>query len=121
MHFKTTLNRLLSNKYLAFAVTFFILITCSWPGKEIPQVVGLHDKLSHFLAFGVWAICWQGAFGKYLQTIFIGILYGVFIEFWQAMLPESFHRSFDWYDALADGIGVMIGIILWKIKSLLNL
>ncbi len=122
MNFITAINRLLANKYLAFAVTLFILIACSWPGKEMPPVFGFHDKIAHFLAFGVWAFCWQAAFGRYRQTLIAGILYGIFIEIVQGyILPESFHRSFDWYDALADSIGVLMGLGAWKTKHLLHL
>ncbi len=121
MSFKASLNRFFSNKYMALAITLIIFVLCTLPSKEIPLSGGFNDKTAHFLAFGAWAFCWQAAFGRYMQTIIAGILYGIFIEFWQSILPESFHRSFDWYDAVADGVGVLIGILLWKIKSLLHL
>jgi len=121
MSFKTTVNRLLSNKYLAFIITLIIFGLCTMPSKELPLGHNFNDKTAHFLAFAAWAFCWQAAFGKYTQTIILGFIYGVLIEFWQGILPEEFHRSFDWYDALADGIGVIIGVILWKVKELLKL
>lgn len=121
MNFKVVINRFFSNKYIALILTLVIFILCTLPGEKIHISANLSDKTMHFLAFGAWAFCWQGAFGSYVQTILLGCLYGVLIEFWQAILPESFHRSFDWYDALADMIGVFIGVLLWKIKSLLKL
>ncbi len=121
MSFKTTVNRFFSNKYLAFAITLIIFVLCSFPSKHLPVVSSFSDKTEHFLAFAVWAFCWQGAFGKYTRTILLGIFYGILIEFWQGILPEFFHRNFDWYDALADSIGVLIGVALWRIKNLLNL
>jgi VanZ family protein len=121
MDTKTLINNFFTNKYVSIALTIIILVLCSLPSKRIPLSNDLNDKMAHFLAFGAWAFCWQAAFGKYYQTIILGIMYGIFIEFWQSILPESFHRSFDWYDAFADGIGVLIGVGLWRIKVLFNL
>jgi VanZ family protein len=53
--------------------------------------------------------------------ILIAAIYGVAIEFWQAILPESFHRSFDWYDALADAVGGVIGYAIYLIYNKLML
>jgi VanZ family protein len=36
---------------------------------------------------------------------------GVGIEFAQALMP--FGRDGDWRDALADGVGVLIGLVAW--------
>jgi len=121
MSFKKAINIFLSSKYLAFAITLLILALCTMPSKNIEIPAEMSDKTAHFLAFGAWAFCWQAAFGKYPQTFMLGVLYGIAIEFLQGALPEAFHRSFDMYDALADSIGVVIGLILWKIKTLLNL
>ena len=118
MNFKILINNFLSNKYLAITVTAIIFILCTLPSENLPNT---NDKTAHFIAFAGWAFCWQCAFGNYKRTIALGILYGILIEFWQGILPESFHRSFDWYDALADSIGVIIGIVLWRLKVLVNL
>jgi hypothetical protein len=45
----------------------------------------------------------------------IAAIYGIGIEFWQGILPEGFHRYFDWYDALADAIGGVIGLPIYLI------
>lgn len=122
MSFKAAVNHLLSNKYLALTITLIILVLCSLPGEEVPLNKTINDKTAHFLAFGVWAFCWQGAYSKYTQTLILGFLYGFMIECWQGyILPESFNRHFDWYDMLADGVGVLIGLGLWRVKILFNL
>lgn len=121
MSFKSAINSFLSSKYLAFATTLVILVLCTMPSKNIELPAKMSDKTAHFLAFAAWAFCWQAAYGKYIQTFVLGVLYGIVIEFLQGALPEAFHRSFDMYDALADSIGVVIGLILWKTKTLLNL
>ena len=118
MNFKILINNFLSNKYLAIIVTVIIFTLCTLPSGNLPKT---NDKTAHFIAFAGWSFCWQCAFGNYKRTIILGILYGIIIEFWQGILPESFHRSFDWYDALADSIGVIIGIVLWRLKVLVNL
>jgi VanZ family protein len=100
--------RFLENKYLAFAITLIIFVLCTMPSDKLPDA---NDKTAHFVAFAGWALCWQFAFKNYPKTLVLGIIYGILIEFWQGSLPISFHRSFDWFDALADGVGVIIGLI----------
>jgi VanZ family protein len=68
------------------------------------------DKIAHFLAFAAWAFCWQFAFKNYLNTFFIGIAYGILIEVWQNAMPGRYKRTFSWYDALADALGVIGGL-----------
>jgi VanZ family protein len=113
------LKKLLENKYLAYLITLIIFVLCTMPSKNLPQTTD--DKTAHFIAFAGWAFCWQFAFKNYAKTLILGIIYGILIEFWQAFLPLSFHRGFDWYDALADSIGVMIGLGgVYLSKILLN-
>jgi VanZ family protein len=109
MKLKTLAIRFLENKYLAFAVTLIIFVLCTMPSENLTK--DINDKTAHFIAFAGWAFCWQFAFKSYPKTLILGIIYGILIEFWQGSLPISFHRSFDWYDALADGVGVVIGLI----------
>ncbi|AFK04159.1 VanZ family protein [Emticicia oligotrophica DSM 17448] len=110
MKLKELVNKLLSNRYLAFCITLIIFILCSMPSEQLPKG---NDKSAHFIVFAGWAFCHQFVFRQYAKTLIIGILYGIFIEFWQGILPQSFHRNFDWYDALADSIGVLIGLLLY--------
>lgn len=109
MKLKELAIKFLENKYLAFAITLIIFVLCTMPSEKLPDA---DDKTAHFVAFAGWAFCWQFAFKNYSKTLIIGILYGILIEFWQGSLPTSFHRSFDWYDALADGVGVIIGLLI---------
>jgi len=110
MKLKELAIKFLENKYLAFGITLIIFILCIMPSDKLPDA---NDKTAHFVAFAGWAFCWQFAFRNNVKTLFLGILYGILIEFWQGSLPVSFHRSFDWYDALADGVGVIIGLLLY--------
>ncbi len=108
-----TLDTLLKNKSLSIICGIMILVLCSIPSHELPQNLGFSDKAEHFIAFGVWSFLTIYSFRNTFFTFIAGILFGIGIEFWQSILPESFHRSFDWYDAVADTIGVILGIIVF--------
>ena len=110
MKLKELVIKFLENKYLAFAITLIIFVLCTMPSEQLPKG---NDKTAHFVVFAGWAFCWQFAFKNYSKTLIFGILYGIFIEFWQGSLPKSFHRGFDWYDSLADSIGVIIGLVMY--------
>lgn len=117
MKLKELVIRLLENKYLAISITLIIFLLCTMPSKNLPTNESFNDKIAHFIAFAGWAFCWQFAFKNYIKTLISGIIYGILIEFWQGSLPISFHRGFDWYDALADGIGVVIGLFLYFLAN----
>ncbi len=110
MKLKELVIKFLENKYLAFAITLSIFVLCTMPSEQLPKG---NDKTAHFVVFAGWAFCWQYAFKNFSKTLILGILYGIFIEFWQGSLPMSFHRGFDWYDSLADSIGVIIGLVIF--------
>ena len=78
------------------------------PSKDLPDS-DLNDKTAHFVAFAGFAIVWLLVKTDYRKVIISGIAFGIFIEFWQGILPESFHRSFEVLDMIADGVGVLIG------------
>lgn len=121
MKLKELVIRFLEHKYLAFTITLIIFLLCTIPSENLPKNENFNDKTAHFVVFAGWAFCWQFAFKNYSKTLILGILYGIFIEFWQGSLPVSFHRSFDWYDALADGVGVIIGLAIYFIVQRIQL
>ena len=118
MKLKTLVISFLQHKYLAIAVTIIIFGLCTMPSEKL---IKTNDKMAHFIAFAGWAFCWQFAFKNYPKTLILGVIFGVLIEFWQGILPISFHRSFDWYDALADGMGVIIGLTIYYFRGLIGL
>ena len=112
------LNTLISSKYTAILWTVIIFVLCTLPSEHLPKN---NDKMSHFIAFAGFSFFWFSQSPKYWLIILLSALYGIIIEFWQGSLPESFHRSFDWFDALADGIGGIIGLPIYLIfKRLTN-
>jgi VanZ family protein len=84
-------------------------------------MVGL-DKLVHILFFFIAAVLWLRALiSSKKQLLLISIICimlmfkGLAIEYLQSALTND--RSFEWYDAIADGVGVIFGIIIFfKLK-----
>lgn len=112
---------LLNSKYPAILWTILIFILCTIPSKNIPLPSSLSDKLNHLIAFGGFTFFWLFQSSRSWLILLIAVLYGISIEFWQAILPESFHRGFEWYDALADSIGGVMGYIIYLIFRKLNI
>jgi VanZ family protein len=106
------ITTILETKYPAILWTIIIFIMCTIPSEHIPQN---SDKMSHFIAFAGFSFFWLFQQYKTWLIILGAAIYGLAIEFWQAVLPISFHRGFDWYDALADAIGGVIGYFIWLI------
>ena len=107
--FQAIIKFISRNPWLAWFWTFLILTACTWPGKDIPAapIVGF-DKIVHAGLFSVWIILWLIAYPKKaLLLVITGMIYGLGLEFYQQLLP--FDRTFDWWDAVADAVGVIIG------------
>ena len=112
------LDTLISSRYTAILWTVIIFGLCSYPSASLPKIH--NDKTLHFIAFAGFSFFWSFHNSKPWMIILIAALYGIGIEFWQAILPKSFHRGFDWYDALADGVGGVIGCIIYVIYLKIN-
>ena len=118
----------LSNKwkFLYFPLAFYwllIFILTSIPGKSIPKIFGVSDKIKHFGAYFVLAFLLNFTLiiqKKYtflakksiIFTFLITLFYGIFDEIHQIFIPG---RYFDWWDLVADAIGGLLGIVLVKI------
>lgn len=84
---------------------------CLIPGPDLPSMPPNADKLEHALAFFVLSACAVQLFlpGRPLLQAMIGlVLLGVGIELAQGMF--TIDRSADPLDALADGVGVLLGL-----------
>ena len=99
-----------TNQWLAWFWSFLILVACTWPGKDIPTApVAGFDKIVHAGLFTVWITLWLLAYPNKSALILVlsGMAYGLGLEFYQQILP--FDRTFDWWDAAADSVGVLLG------------
>lgn len=97
----------------ALAVGVILYLTLA-PSRDVPGEGLLWDKAAHAIAFGGLTII-----GLLLSThrrwhvvLAVWVL-GVGIEFAQALMP--FGRQGDWRDALADTVGVILGLTLWAL------
>ncbi|MFB6455695.1 VanZ family protein [Chitinophaga sp. Hz27] len=110
----------------AIAWLVLIMVLCTLPGRDIPTnsfFEKVHfDKFVHFGLFGgivfflSLAIWWQRKkISPALLLLFVvfAAAYGLAIEFIQKYYAEG--RSFDMYDVLADTIGAIAGIWVFRI------
>ena len=69
------------------------------------------DKSNHLLAFATLAVlgarAWPGRIAMLLPAL---LAYGGLIEVLQSFTPD---RAAEWSDLLADGLGVLLGWLLW--------
>lgn len=100
-------------KYLATTfVTILILVAVLLPGSKIPAVgfQGI-DKLAHFTLFYLWSLAVRFDFStnfKWVVTFIAGLVFSYLTEVLQ-LLVEG--RAYDYYDILADSIGLSIGLL----------
>ncbi|NIG52713.1 VanZ family protein [Chitinophaga sp. Cy-1792] len=110
----------------AIAWLVLIMVLCTLPGRDIPTnsfLEKIHfDKFVHFGLFGgivfflSLAFWWQRKkISPALLFLFVlfAAAYGLAIEFIQKYYAEG--RSFDLYDALADTIGAIAGVWVFRI------
>lgn len=107
----------------AFAWALLIFILSSIPGDNLPQMdFRFEDKFEHFFAYAGIGFLFARAFfyqsrlpglrEKYvLATLIAGILFGVSDELHQYFVPG---RVTDLYDLIADAIGVVMGVLLFR-------
>jgi VanZ family protein len=101
--------------------TLVILAACSIPGQDLPDIeVFSIDKVAHFTVFAVFGWLWMYASRAPLRTRVIrvlaaGIAYAVLTELYQGLLP--WERTPDVYDALADAVGAVAGVLVYARAS----
>lgn len=116
--------------FIACSWTLIILIGCLISGENLQTVsVSIlgYDKFLHaLLYFGlvlVWLIYFNNAQKLSIKNSFFilfgSLLYGICIEFLQGTLTTD--RTADFFDVLANTIGIVLGALFFKfIKPLLN-
>jgi VanZ family protein len=112
----------MNRKLIFFTAVFYtvlLFILTSFPSQQLPDN-NINDKTAHFVAFAGFAIIWLLVKMDYVKVIIAGIAFGIFIEYWQGILPESFHRSFEVLDMVADGIGTLIGCLFFYLVKFLK-
>lgn len=78
--------------------------------SESPADGFLWDKLNHSLAYGVIAGWWAALLpNRRWKAAAVALFFGLAMEWTQAVLP---YRAFELADMLANGIGVVVGLLL---------
>lgn len=104
---------------LAIAWTMLLFLLCLIPGEDLPEVdVPFIDKWTHFVLFApfsfLWLMVFPGKSWKRLTTIFlISVVIGWLVEELQGLLT-MLGRSKDEMDILADAIGGLLGVLLFR-------
>ncbi|MEM9997017.1 MAG: VanZ family protein [Bacteroidota bacterium] len=106
-------------KSLAIAWTLLCLVLFSIPGQDLPAQLLSLDKLAHLGLFAVLGLLWMRAVPRQAWPWVLagGIAFGIGTEVYQGMLP--WEREPDPYDALADGVGMALGVAgyLWRTRT----
>ena len=112
---------------LSAVLILAIWVVCMIPVPETPlNRISFIDKWTHFLMYGTLTLtlCWEysknhpsgqsASRSNWLcLCVVLPIVMGCLVELAQAYLTTC--RSGDWFDALCNSLGVMLGIILYKI------
>lgn len=104
----------------------------SGPINPISWINILHiDKLAHIIAYSVWTFTLILSFSKQyyqlrlrfkktLLAFTLALMYGILMEMLQATI--SVDRVGEWVDVVANGIGCIIGLVVfYKVSKTLNL
>lgn len=105
-------------KALAAVWTLLILVLCTIPGDDLPDVdVVSADKLGHFVIFAGFGWLWMWASRPNVRSVTLillcaGLLFAGGTELYQGLLP--FERQPSWADAVANVLGLVVGIWLYN-------
>lgn len=106
---------LLSKPYVALFYTLLLCFLLFSPSSNLVNVEPsflVNDKVAHAMAFFGLGFLWKWYFKSYSKTFLILIVFAIFTEMVQYLLPESFSRSFELKDLLADSIGIVLGTLV---------
>lgn len=97
-------------------IALAIWVLCMIPIPETPlSTLSFVDKWTHFLMYGTFTIVilWEHRRLSFVLLL-LPILQGIVIEFAQAYLTTC--RSGEWFDALCNTLGVLLGASLfWSV------
>jgi VanZ family protein len=102
--------------------TLLIFILCFVPARGVPDLdIPLIDKWVHFILFGMFSFLWLLSVTRYnhlhlLLVLISAIILGWLVEYLQGSL-SFLGRSQDNMDTLADGIGGLIGVVVFYILN----
>lgn len=79
------------------------------PSYVVPKAFDFYDKAQHGLMFVTLTMAGLLAYPKHVKTVVWGLVfYGGLMEVLQSLLTTTRHG--DWFDWLADSVGVAMGL-----------
>lgn len=122
---QVTIRHTLKVKYLtlfiaigySLALVFLSLINLN---RVLKVEINASDKTLHFISYGLLFLIWsfyfytnQKKFDLKWSILLAGALtiLGIIIELLQEIFTS--YRTFDWWDAVANTIGIMIGLLIF--------
>lgn len=103
-----SLSRTVFWAFLLAVVTLSLL-----PGDRLPGVFAWWDKAQHALGFALLTGLGLIAYGRASWRLPVGLLLlGALIELAQG---ASGWRTGDWMDLLADAVGILCALLLWRL------
>ena len=104
------------NRWIIASI-ILILVATMMPGEVGESSVRFADKVVHFGLFFFLSIniCFKyQQHEKLIEIIVWGIFFGLMTEVMQQFVPE---RDMDLYDGIADTLGVIVGLYIYKNNS----
>ncbi len=103
---------------MAFFITFWVIEYLALTPQHIEMIEGFWDKQNHFMAFFVLTILLGLAYSQLTAIKKFGllVLMGFQIEIMQYFIPGRF---FSLLDIVADSVGIVIGIMVWRIVNVM--
>lgn len=110
--------------FLASFLYTALILVLSLVNLEKVELVNLNvsDKFYHGVCYAIMMFLWSFYFSAWLfkfqfkQKAILAIVivtFGIIIEILQLTLTS--HRTFDWWDVVANGIGVLLGLSVFSI------
>lgn len=101
-------------KALAIIVNIILIILCLIPIQDsVPTPFERSDLIFHCGAYGGLTFLFLLAGYSQISTMSLLFVQGIFIE----LIQPYFSRHFEFYDILANTLGVFLGLGLWKLKE----
>lgn len=103
---------------MSFFITFGVIEYLALTPQHIEMIEGFWDKQNHFIAFFVLTILLGLAYSQLTAIKKFGllVLMGFQIEIMQYFIPGRF---FSLLDIVADSVGIVIGIVVWRIVNVM--
>ncbi len=113
---------LLSTIWTILVIAVSLIPSTSFDAQQF-EIEGL-DKVIHLSMYTLMTLFWSTGLKRqhqskkvrknaFLIAVFGGFLIGLILEILQEYIVSS--RSFDWLDLIANGIGCIFGVIVFKL------